>query len=33
MRKLLALLFNAIVLIGYSAPADTIPLLLPPRPP
>ena len=33
MKKLLTLLLNAIVLIGLSAPTDTIPLLMPPRPP
>ena len=33
MKKLLTILLNAIVLIGFSAPADTIPPLMPPRPP
>ena len=33
MRKLLTLLLNVIVLIGFSAPADTVPPLMPPRPP
>ena len=33
MRKILFLLFNAIVLIGFSAPTDTISPLMPPRPP
>lgn len=33
MKKLLAILFNAIVIIGFSAPTDTISPLMPPRPP
>ena len=33
MKKLLTLLLNTIVLIGFSAPTDTIPPLRPPRPP
>ena len=33
MKRLLVLLFNAIVLLGFAAPADTTPRLLPPRPP
>lgn len=33
MKKNLTLLFNAIVLFGFAAPADSIPPLLPPRPP
>jgi M6 family metalloprotease-like protein len=33
MKKLLTLLLNAIVLFGFAAPADTIPPLMPPRPP
>ena len=33
MKKLLILLLNVIVLIGFSAPTDTVPPLLPPRPP
>ena len=32
-KKLLVLLFNAIALLGFAAPADTIPPLLPSRPP
>jgi len=32
-KKILVLLFNAIVLLGFAAPADTIPPLLPSRPP
>ncbi len=33
MKKLLTLLLNAIVLIGYASSADTIPPMMPPRPP
>ena len=33
MKKLLVLLFNAVVLIGFSDPIDTIAPLMPPRPP
>jgi len=33
MKKLLTFLFNAMVLIGFSAPTDTILPLMPPRPP
>lgn len=33
MRKLLFLLLNMIVMLGFSAPTDTVPQLLPPRPP
>ena len=33
MKKILTLLFNAIVLFGFAAPTDTIPPLMPPRPP
>ena len=33
MKKLLTLLLNTIVLFGFAAPADSIPPLLPPRPP
>lgn len=33
MKRFLILLFNAIVLLGFSAPTDTIPTLMPPRPP
>ncbi|MBR4911741.1 MAG: T9SS type A sorting domain-containing protein [Bacteroidales bacterium] len=32
-KKFLVLLFNAIVLLGFAAPADTIPPMMPPRPP
>lgn len=32
-KKFLVLLFNAIVLLSFAAPSDTIPLLMPPRPP
>ena len=33
MKKIFTLLFNVIVLLGFSAPADTISPLMPPRPP
>lgn len=33
MRKFLVILLNAIVLLGFSAPSDTISPLMPPRPP
>lgn len=33
MKKTLLLIFNAVVLFGFAAPTDTVPLLLPPRPP
>ncbi len=33
MKKLLALLLNTIVLFGFASPTDTIPPLMPPRPP
>ena len=33
MKRILTLLFNAIALLGFAAPADTTPRLLPPRPP
>ena len=33
MRKLLFLLLNMIVMLGFSAPTDTVPTMMPPRPP
>ena len=33
MKKILFILFNAIVLLGFSMPTDTIPPMMPPRPP
>ena len=33
MKKLFILLFNAIVLLSFAAPTDTVPPLMPPRPP
>lgn len=33
MKKILTILFNAIVLFGFAGPTDTIPTLMPPRPP
>ena len=33
MKRILTLLLNAIVLFGFAAPTDTIPRLMPPRPP
>lgn len=33
MKKLLTVLMNALVLLGFAAPTDTVPLLLPPKPP
>ena len=33
MKKILTILFNAIVLFGFAGPTDTIPTLFPPRPP
>ena len=33
MKKILTILLNSIVLFGFAAPTDTLPTLLPPRPP
>ena len=33
MKRILTLLLNAIVLFGFAAPTDTVPTLMPPRPP
>lgn len=33
MKKILTVLLNTIVLLGFAGPTDTIPTLMPPRPP